>query len=395
MKKHLEINRIYDRFLRNEATAAELDFLFAYFETGNETELRQLIATDLKTHATTENAGLRRAMHLAKLQLKINSEIDRVSGVKSVDLPERFSKRIYFNTPAFKVAASLLVITFLSFFIYNYLNPTLAEEIKPGGNYATLQTADGKEINLKTSANRAIAKIQGVTIHKTADGQIVYTAPKDQKFAAPTWNSIITPLGGKYRITLSDGSLVFLNSGSKLEFPVGFRGTERKVKLTGEAYFEVAKDLSKPFIVVSGNGTTEVLGTKFNVSNYPEDGLIKATLLEGKIKFSHNSSKEAEILRPGQQAVLKENNIEVQAVHAEDFMAWKDNRFIFKNEELSVIMRQLSRWYDIEVDYNNLPDRRLYANISTENNLSEVLRMLSLTSDLKFNIDGRRVSVMR
>lgn len=394
MKKHLEINKIYDRFLRNEATAAELDFLFAYFETGDETELRQLIATDLETQATTENAGLRRTMHLAKLQHKINLEIDKVSGIKIVDLPGRFSKRIYFNTPLFKIAASLLVITFLSFFIYNYLNPTLAEEIKPGGNYATLQTADGKKIDLKTSANSSIAKIGGVNIRKMADGQIVYTASSDMASKVSRYNTIVTPLGGKYRITLSDGSIVFLNSASKLEFPVGFRGTERKVKLTGEAYFEVTKDPSKPFVVVSGNSSTEVLGTKFNVSNYPEDGLIKVTLLEGKVRFSGNSSQEA-VLTPGEQAVLKGDNMQLLTVNAEDLMAWKDNRFVFKNEELSVIMRKLSRWYNIEVDYNSLPERRLFTNISTNNNLSEVLRMLSVTSGLKFNVDGRRVSVVR
>jgi transmembrane sensor len=117
--------------------------------------------------------------------------------------------------------------------------------------------------------------------------------------------------------------------------------------------------------------------------------------LEGKVRFSRNNTQIAKILKPGDQAVLKGEDIQVLSVNAEDFMAWKDNRFVFKNEKLSVIMQQLSRWYNVEVDYNSLPDRRLYANMSADVNLSEVLRMLSLTSELKFNIDGRRVSVIK
>jgi transmembrane sensor len=395
MKKHPGIKEIYHRFLRNEATAAEIDQLFNYFEAVDELALRKLIAMDAAEDLVIDHANEQRAAHLAGLQAKINAKIDHIAEAETVGGFKKHNLTRYFNSTTYKVAASFLLVAFLSFFLYSYLKPLTADEIKPAGNYATLLTTDGKQVNLRTSKHTTIGKIQGVTIQKTADGQIIYTASGDQKQVALIWNSIVTPLGGKYRIVLSDGSKVVLNSGSKLEFPVGFHGIDRRVKLTGEAYFEVKKDPSKPFIVVSGEAITEVLGTKFNVSSYPEDGEVRTTLLEGKVRFSRNETQTSEILKPGDQAVLKGQDIQVLSVHPEDFMAWKDNRFVFKNEKLSIIMLQLSRWYNVDVDYHSLPDRRLYANMSADVNLSEVLRMLSLTSDIKFSVDGRRVSVMK
>lgn len=393
MKKEPKIEEIYQRFLKNEATAAELEKLFSSFETGPDVEIRQLVA-GFMANAVEEPVDLKRIRHLEDLQMKINARLNATQGAE-LSVKPRFSIAKLFGLPVYRVAASLLILAFLSFAGYHYLNrKSLIAQIKPGGNYATLLTKSGQQIDLKKSSNQFVQRIGGVTIRKTADGQLVYTAAPGSQNEAQEWNSIITPLGGRYKITLSDGSLVVLNSGSKLEFPVGFRGKERRVKLTGEAYFEVAKDPSKPFIVVSGRGLTEVLGTKFNVSNYPEDQVIKTTLLEGKVRFTDNASQKMKILSPGEQASLAGGQIELSEVNAADFMAWKDNKFLFRNEKLSVIMRQLSRWYNIDVDYHSLPERRLYVNISTHVDLSEVLRMLSVTSDLKFNVDGRRVSVM-
>ncbi|MBC8985625.1 DUF4974 domain-containing protein [Pedobacter sp. N36a] len=389
-----KIDEIYQRFLKNEATAAEIEQLFLCFEAGTDVQLQQSIA-GFMAQAIEEPADTERRTHLENLQMKINAKLDAAQDVQDSIRHHYFISKL-FSLPAYRIAASLLIIACLSFSAYYYLNEkTQQEQIKPGGNYATLLTKTGQEIDLKKSSNQVIQRVAGVTIRKTADGQLVYTAsPVAQNFELE-WNSIITPLGGRYKIVLSDGSLVMLNSGSKLEFPVGFRGQERRVKLIGEAYFEVAKDVSKPFIVVSGRGNVEVLGTKFNISNYPEDGVIKTTLLEGKVRFTDNVLQNKKILRPGEQLSLKGDDIQLSEVNAADFMAWKDGKFIFKNEELSVIMHQLSRWYNIDVDYNSLPERRLYANISANVSLSEVLRMLSVTSNLKFNVDGRRVSVMK
>lgn len=394
MKKKPEIEEIYQRFLKNEATAAEIEALFLCFETGVDVEIHQLISGFME-NATEESADSKRITHLEDLQMKINAKLN-LSQEAEVSHKHHATINKLFGLPLYRMVASLLIIAFLSFAGYYYINKqSQAEQIKPGGNYATLLTNAGQKIDLKSASNQIVQSLGGVTIRKTADGQIVYTALPGSQNSEEEWNSIITPLGGRYKIILSDGSLVMLNSGSKLEFPIGFRGKERRVKLTGEAYFEVTKDPSKPFIVVSGRGLTEVLGTKFNVSNYPEDQVIKTTLLEGKVKFTDNVSQGMKVLLPGEQASLSGDHMQVSEVNAADFMAWKDNKFIFKNEELAVIMHQLSRWYDIDVDYNSLPERRLYANISANVNLSEVLRMLSVTSDLKFNVDGRRVSVMK
>lgn len=386
MKKAQQKEELYQKFLNNEVTAAELDELLNFFENGEEDAVRGMISNALLHFPEAEVPTVERQQHLTELHAGIAARIDDQSPVVAM--------RPWYGQLLFKAAASFIVFAFIGFFTYNYFaKPDQGENIQPACNCASLMTSSGQEIKLEDNkAGEALAQ-SGVKVRKTAEGQLVYTADPAIAGSAAVMNTLVTPLGGKYKVLLSDGTAITLNSGSSLEFPVGFHAAERRVKLSGEAYFEVAKDPLKPFIVQSGAGTTRVLGTKFNISNYPDDRIVHTTLLEGKVRFSGNG--ETAVLQPGEQASLNNSGLRVTAVNADEVMAWKDGFFVFKNEELSVIMRQLSRWYDVDVDYSSIPDRRLYVKISRNVNLAEVLGQFALTSNLKFKVEGRRVSFVK
>ena len=386
MKKAQQKEELYQRFLNNEVTAAELDELLNFFDKGEEEELRGIIANALLHFPEPEAPTVAQQQHLKALHTGILARID--DQIPVVAMGPWYGKLL------FKAAASFIIFAFISFFTYNYFaKPDQGENIQPACNCASLMTSNGQEIRLEEKKAGEVVAQSGVKVTKTAEGQLVYTADPSIAGAAAIMNTLTTPLGGKYKVLLSDGTSVILNSGSSLEFPIGFHGAERRVKLSGEAYFEVAKDPLKPFIVQSGAGSTRVLGTKFNVSNYPDEPVLRTTLLEGKVQFSGNG--ETAVLQPGEQASLNKKGLQVTTVNVEEAMAWKDGLFIFNNEELSVIMRQLSRWYDVDVDYNTIPDRRLYVKISRDVNLSEVLGQFALTSNLKFKVEGRRVSFVK
>ena len=380
MKKDQRIEVLYQRFLNNEATAAELELLLSFFDKGEESALRSAIAASLSDFQDDEAPDAFRVAHLSDLQSRIHERMEPAVMIRG-----------WWNNSFFKVAASLILVAFATLFAYQYFGAA-KEEIGPGCNCGMLRTAEGKEIVLSDSNALAGIKTPGVRIRRGKEGQLIYTAVPGNYEDAAVMNTLMTPMGGKYEVRLSDGTTVVLNSGSSLEFPVGFHGSERRVKLSGEAYFEVTKDPLKPFIVESGKGRIKVLGTRFNISNYADDGVLKTTLISGKIEFTELNTAQSVVLKPGEQASVKAGHLQVDPVSAEDFMAWKNDMFVFSNEELSVIMRQLSRWYDVDVDYSTIPDRRLFVRISKGVNLSEVLEQFALTSNLKFKVEGRRIS---
>lgn len=274
------------------------------------------------------------------------------------------------------------------------------QEIAPGGNRGILTLSNGKQIVLSDiSAKDTIAKDgskEEVTIKMGANGVITYVinpnadAPKD---AANSFNTLSTPTGGQYNIVLADGTKVYLNAVSSVKYPTQFNGNQRLVELEGEAYFEVAKNKSKPFIVKSGNQTIEVLGTHFNVQAYDNEAVAKTTLLEGSVAVSHKNQKA--ILRPGQQANVSDNfnKITVREVDTEAAIAWKNGRFKFDDADLKTVMKQLERWYGIKVEYRgDVSDVRFNGGTFRNKNLSEVLKVLEL-SNIKFKVEGKTIIV--
>lgn len=268
-----------------------------------------------------------------------------------------------------------------------------ASDIQPGGNKAILTLADGSIVALTDAQNGILANQGGVNVVKLANGELSYQTGNKQSNEI-LFNTIVTPRGGKYRLTLPDGSKVWLNAESSLKYPTAFAGTTREVVLRGEAYFEVAPNPAQPFLVEVKETKVEVLGTHFNIMAYENEGVTATTLVEGAVRVSTMSQQL--LLKPGQQALHQDmgnmkliNDADIQQV-----VAWKNDYFQFNAERIDRLMRQLERWYDISVKYEGaVPDRKFGGKISRQSPLSDVLRVLEL-SNVKFRTEGKTITVI-
>lgn len=273
-------------------------------------------------------------------------------------------------------------------------------DVLPGGNKATLQLADGQIITLDSAANGSLATQGNAEIVKLSNGQIAYTI--DGKAATEVmYNTMSTPKGGQFKLRLPDGTDVWLNAASSITYPTAFVGKDRMVTITGEAYFEVAKDKSKPFHVKVNNMDVEVLGTHFNINSYADEADIKTTLLEGSVKVS--IGKNRSMLKPGQQAIAeswgpqngKSQSITIKnGVDLDQVIAWRSGLFNFNKVSLQEVMRQIARWYDVEIEYQGqIKPMQFGGEIQRDLNLSEVLEGLKETG-IHFRIEGRRLIVL-
>lgn len=282
-------------------------------------------------------------------------------------------------------------------------------DIAPGGNKAMLTLANGATIILDSAQDGTLAQQGNTKIIKLDGGALAYRAPTetkgqatDQAIGQTGFNTIATPRGGQYRIILPDGSKVWLNAASSLRFPAAFIGSDRTVELTGEAYFEIAKNAAKPFHVrvsCGGGGgeamDVEVLGTNFNVMAYANEEKIHTTLLEGKVKVKQGAV--AESLLPGRQAIVDHltHVIEVTDGNVEQAVAWKDGLFRFKDTDIRELMRQVERWYDVDVVYRtDRRDQDFTGVVSRNKNVSALLQMLELTGTVHFKIEGKTIIVL-
>jgi len=282
--------------------------------------------------------------------------------------------------------------------------PLYKNDVKPGGNKAILTLADGTKIVLDDASEGALTKQGNTTVIKLDDGRLAYNPQNVTKITskAVLYNTLSTPRGGQYCVTLPDGTIVWLNASSSLHFPTAFTGNERKVEVVGEAYFEVAKNAEMPFYVKAGNSEIKVLGTHFNITAYADDKAIKTTLLEGSVEVSLVNSAALEtsnktvILEPGQQFQLEKNNTwNIVNADLEEAVAWKNGFFIFNNENIESIMLKLARWYDVKVIYEvSSENKNFTGHISRSQNVSEVLSMLELTESLHFKIEGKTITIL-
>lgn len=271
-------------------------------------------------------------------------------------------------------------------------NKPYKNDLLPGGNKAVLTLADGSTIVLDDVQNGTLTR-QGNTKVLKFNGKLAYSLTNEDRNEI-LYNTITTPRGGQYQVELPDGSEVWLNSASSLYFPTAFFGKERRVEVTGEAYFEIAKNASMPFIVKVNGAEVRVLGTHFNVMGYKDEAALKITLLEGKVKFVNGSINS--ILKPGQQSQLAKNGQVkvVSDVDVEEVVAWKNGIFDFEGVDIQSVTRQLSRWYDVEIVYNKKIDDLFYAKILKNTKLTDVLKALELTGKVRFAVEGKKVIVM-
>mgnify|MGYP003541836993 FL=1 len=292
--------------------------------------------------------------------------------------------------------------------------PQLQNDALPGTNKAILTLDNGKTILLDDSQDGVLVKQGGTAVSKQGENLMYKGKGNNDKDAPVVFNTLTTPRGGQYKLVLADGSKVWLNASSSIRYPVSFTGNERKVEITGEVYFEISQlsvDGLKgkatkriPFIVKVNmlgreGAEVEVLGTHFNINAYDDEDAISTTLLEGSIKISpprpNEKSLEAVIITPGQQARLNKNGLLqlVKEVNIEETVAWKNGLFMMDGVAIPAVLRQLARWYDVDIVYGNgIPEGRITGDIPRDMNLSEVLKVMEL-SGVHFKIDNKKIIV--
>lgn len=362
MKEKEFQERLVRRYINNQASEEELEVYFHLLRQGKLDDLME------KYMKERENAA---------------------DGIRMIRTSP--ARRLWIRT-----AAAAAAVIFLGVGIFLFLprkvqrEEVLTSDVAPGGNKATLTLSDGQTISLTEAASGELAVESGVLVRKASDGQLVYEAPAAAAAAREiTYNTITTPRGGQYQVVLPDGSRVWLNAASSLRYPASFAGMqERRVELTGEAYFEVAKDARKPFSVSSAQQTVKVLGTHFNVNAYTDEPVVKTTLLEGSVRVEPAGGAPGVTLSPGHQAIRAADGFRVLKVDAPGAIGWKNGKFVFDGESLESILRRVSRWYDVEIEYKDAQTKKILfgGTMSRFDHISKVLSKLEITGDVQFEI---------
>ena len=347
----------------------------------------------LKQVDRSEDVEISRS-ELDKAKQRILENIFREKGLTSA------KRNLY---PKVAVAASILLAVGAAFYfskpifsLFNDPKPQVAyKEVLPGGEKAYLTLSDGKKIDLNNVKKGEVIGQPGIKIIKTSEGELVYEIleEKDVARSGTRFNTIETPQGGQFQVSLPDGTKVWLNASSSLKYPVRFAADQRSVEITGEAYFEVKPDKTRPFKVLSKDQLVEVLGTHFNVNTYSDEPVSRTTLIEGRVRVTGDN--DSKILKPGEQASMSSSGLQVNTVDIEQSIAWHKGDFAFEGTELRAIMRQLARWYNVEVVYEgNIGDVKFGGSISRSKNINEVLKVLEMTKGVSFKLEGRRILVM-
>lgn len=313
-------------------------------------------------------------------------------------------RKVGFSKMFTRVAAIVTGIGFIGaayFLVFNKSQKEIAStekqaqpnknDVAPGGNKAILTLANGEQIILDSAANGILAQQGNAKVVKLANGELAYNITDDHANDV-LFNTMSTPRGGQYRLTLPDGSEVWLNAASSIRYPTNFVGKERRVEITGEAYFEVTKNELMPFKVVMNNQEeVEVLGTHFNVNAYTGEEPVKTTLLEGSIKLTHRD--ETILLKPGQQSAFTEKGFSITEPDIGKVIAWKTGFFDFDNTSLAAIMRQISRWYNVDIVYEGqLTTAAFGGRISRNLTLSNLLKMFE-ENGVVFRLEGKTLFV--
>lgn len=400
---------------------SRIDILIERFKNGkigNDEYAELLHLLQLDEHAAKARKFFKELMDQQpeNVQFFNNKESDQLFESVQQRMPEKQNTSLLRSIPWLKWTAAAAAACVLAIAGYQLFkadstksgNVLAAQEnvktdFLPGSkNKAVLILADNSQIVLDSTNAGILGKQGSAMIRKMENGAIIYENGTEHQASATVYNTLEIPVGGEYSLVLSDGSKVWLNSASRLKFPVKFSGDSREVEVSGEAYFEIAKDRSKPFKVHFNNSTVEVLGTHFNVSAYDNDNMQAVTLLEGSVKVL-NSKNEVKI-KPGEQARLTNASlINVKQVDAEETVAWKNGYFSFADEDVKSIMKKLARWYGFTAEYHgNVDGEHFGGMISRFKNISEVLSMFERTGTIQFKLiqgdasgNGRKVIVTK
>ncbi|SEW52284.1 FecR family protein [Chitinophaga arvensicola] len=382
-----QVRELWEKYLQGTATIAEL------------TELRQIFSQS-PHHALFDEllqSAFTEPRHIEQGDYDVNDVVNELL----LRINERPTRRLALPRWTWAAAASLLLLAGAgSFWLWNKNEknqtpthiPIAKANIPPGREGAILTLSDGKQVVLDSLGSGIIAREKGSEV-RLEDGQLQYN-PAGGAEQTTVYNTMSTPRGRQFQMTLPDGTKVWLNAESVIRYPVAFNGHERKVDITGEAYFDVKKDATRPFIVQGNNFIIQVLGTEFNINAYANDGAVKATLLTGSIKATTNSTTMQ--LTPGEQWVYTVPGQSPKILQNADInhvMAWKNKRFSF-NGNIRQIMNEVARWYNIELKYEgNIPDKELEGGFTREKELGKVLEILQAVGGVKFDLAGKTLIV--
>jgi transmembrane sensor len=392
---------LLERYFNNRSTTAEKDELMEWLADDNNRDALQDVLEQLWQHfpATASVFTSDKSHYLLNaVKEQIVLESKTASPVRKL-----------FGWRKIAVAASiLLAISTSVYFLFlhkadrpnSYVETVLptGDVPAPNNNRAMITLANGQQVFLDSMENGVLALQENVKLIKLADGRIAYNQETATVNEVIPFNTLYNPRGSKViDMKLADGSRVWLNAGSSVTYPVVFTGKERNVSISGEAYFEVTHDAAKPFIVSKGAMHVTVLGTRFNINAYDDEAAIRVTLLEGSVKVNATTDLQSLLLKPGQQAIVSRSNTLSMAstIDVDVVMAWKNGLFSFSNSSLQTVMRQIERWYDLEVIYEgDIPDERFGGELSRSSNLSEVLKILE-ESKVNFNVNEKRIIVRK
>lgn len=376
--KKTDFDVLLEKYRKGECTPQELDFIESwYLQYQNDAEPLSRAELEYEVARMTESIG--QMTPLAAYQPSV---------VRRLRLP-------------LGIAASILVVMSIGYLLLpkhqkdGVVNQQAKVSISPGRQAASLTLANGKKILLSDQQTGKVAQEAGVIITKTSNGELIYEI-KGAKNKLAGFNTLTTTNGETYRVRLPDGSMVWLNAASSLNYPISFQNSAaRVVQLFGEAYFEISKDRRHPFIVKSRGQQVEVLGTHFNVNAYSDEPAVITTLLEGSVRLKAERGV-AKVLKPGQQAELTNAGINILQVDTRSVTAWKDGYFRFKNESLQSVMRKISRWYNVEVAFQKgLPEDTYSGAVTRHGDIRQVLEIMEGSNNIHFTIKGRRIIVSK
>lgn len=388
MKTDQYIQTLYLKFLSGKIDAKELQELFDCLENKEQQDqLRLLIRQTIATEPETEN------------DKKIEQLVFDVKSKLRKQLRPAPKRKIQWQIYA-AAAVALIAIGLAYFLIRNrtlYEDPqekqtAYAEDIQPGGNKAILTLSSGKKVQLDDK-NSAVYGESGIEIKQEKDGTITYQLINIAASQTTGTNMIEVPKGGQYKVILPDGTRVWLNSASTLRYPVAFGTTSRTMEMTGEAFFAIAPNKNFPFKVMVGGQEVTALGTSFNINAYSNEPNVTTTLIEGKLKVQDQTANKTVIIYPGQQTNARNGTLLVSKVNTVDVMAWKDGLFVINKASLQAVLRQIERWYDVEVDVRLPADAGTFSGELPKNTtIAEMLQSLETVTGVKLKLEGRRIT---
>lgn len=390
MKEYTELKDIFERYISGQLNEDEVREFLAHVQSGEDSELLKELIEDT----------LGDAVEVSQFNdLLVQSTLDQ----SWLALQERINpvptRKVWTWKRTMGMVASLLCISSLGLWVYLSKQSARTEAIIeheliiPGQQAATLTLADGTQIRLAETEDGELAKDGAVVISKTADGQLLYEI-KEGVGSSSGYNTLSTARGETYRVKLPDGTQVWLNASSSLRYAANFSlHASRNVQLKGEAYFEVARDTEKPFIVHTDGQEVQVLGTHFNISSYTEESAVRTTLLEGSVRIVYQNKQTT--LQPGQQSNLNDTGtLYIRQVDTEPIISWINNEFMFDGDNIDEVMRKLERWYNLKVIYKGIKtEEKFGGEVSRFEEVDKVLQLLEKTGGVRFKIEGRTVYV--